>query len=91
MTLPKSFKRFDTERVSDFCGQCHRTWDTVMRNKWHGPAFVRFQPYRGDDCSTASALDFWGEHPSIDTHGDVRAIPQFRVLAFLVRGRVVGA
>ena len=45
-TLPKSLKRLDAEQVSDFCGRCHRTWDTVMRNKWHGPAFVRFQPYR---------------------------------------------
>ena len=45
-TLPKSLKRLDAEQVSDFCGQCHRTFDTVMRNRWHGPAFVRFQPYR---------------------------------------------
>jgi hypothetical protein len=45
-TLPKSLKKLDAEQISDFCGQCHRTWDTVMRNKWHGPAFVRFQPYR---------------------------------------------
>jgi hypothetical protein len=45
-TLPKSLKRMDAEEVSSFCGQCHRTWDTVVRNHWHGPAFVRFQPYR---------------------------------------------
>jgi hypothetical protein len=45
-TLPTSFKHLDAEQISDFCGQCHRTWDAVMRNKWHGPAFVRFQPYR---------------------------------------------
>ena len=45
-TLPKSLKHLDAEQVSDFCGQCHRTFDTVMRNRWHGPAFVRFQPYR---------------------------------------------
>ena len=45
-TVPKSLKRLDSEQVSDFCGQCHRTWDTVMHNKWRGPAFVRFQPYR---------------------------------------------
>ena len=45
-TLPKSLKHLDAEQTSDFCGQCHRTWDSVMRNKWHGPAFVRFQPYR---------------------------------------------
>ncbi len=45
-TLPKSLRRMDAEEVSNFCGQCHRTWDTVVRNHWHGPAFVRFQPYR---------------------------------------------
>jgi hypothetical protein len=45
-TLPKSLKRMDPEEVSNFCGQCHRNWDTVVRNHWHGPAFVRFQPYR---------------------------------------------
>ena len=45
-TLPKSLKRLDAEQISDFCGQCHRTFDTVLRNKWHGPAFVRIQPYR---------------------------------------------
>ncbi len=45
-TLPKSLKRMDAEQVSNFCGQCHRTWDNVMRNHWRGPAFVRFQPYR---------------------------------------------
>ena len=46
---------------------------------------------RGVACSAASALDFWGEHPSINRHGDFRANPQFRVLALVVRGRVVGA
>lgn len=45
-TIPKSLKRLDAEHISDFCGQCHRTFDTVLRNKWHGPAFVRIQPYR---------------------------------------------
>ncbi len=45
-TLPPSLKHLDAEQISSFCGQCHRTFDTVMRNRWHGPAFVRFQPYR---------------------------------------------
>ena len=45
-TLPPSLKHLDAEQVSNFCGQCHRTFDTVLRNRWHGPAFVRFQPYR---------------------------------------------
>ena len=45
-TLPPSLKHLDAEQISNFCGKCHRTFDTVMRNRWHGPAFVRFQPYR---------------------------------------------
>ena len=45
-TLPKSLRRLDSEEISTFCGQCHRTWETVIRNHWKGPAFVRFQPYR---------------------------------------------
>ena len=45
-TLPKSLKKMPAEDISNFCGQCHRTWDTVIRNQWHGRAFVRFQPYR---------------------------------------------
>ncbi len=45
-TLPASLKKMDSEAVSNFCGQCHRSFDTVMRNGWHGPPFVRFQPYR---------------------------------------------
>jgi hypothetical protein len=45
-TIPASLKRLDSESMSTFCGQCHRSWDTVLRNRWHGPAFVRFQPFR---------------------------------------------
>ncbi|HEV2214829.1 MAG TPA: multiheme c-type cytochrome, partial [Terracidiphilus sp.] len=45
-TLPRALKKLDSESVANFCGQCHRTWDEVVRNHWHGPAFVRFQPYR---------------------------------------------
>lgn len=45
-TLPVSLKKLDAESVSNFCGRCHRSFDTVLRNGWHGPAFVRFQPYR---------------------------------------------
>ena len=45
-TLPKSLNKMDAEETSTFCGQCHRSWDTVVRNHWRGPVFVRFQPYR---------------------------------------------
>jgi len=45
-TLPKPLRRMSSGEVSNFCGRCHRTWETVVRNRWKGPAFVRFQPYR---------------------------------------------
>jgi Cytochrome c554 and c-prime len=45
-TLPKSLKAMNAEDAANFCGQCHRTWDMAIRNHWHGPADVRFQPYR---------------------------------------------
>lgn len=45
-TVPPHLRRMDAQQTSNFCGQCHRTWDTVVRNHWKGPAFVRFQPYR---------------------------------------------
>lgn len=45
-TLPKALGRLPAEDISNFCGQCHRTWETVVRNHWRGVPFVRFQPYR---------------------------------------------
>ena len=35
-----------TEEMSDFCGQCHRTWSQIAMNGPHGILNVRFQPYR---------------------------------------------
>jgi Cytochrome c554 and c-prime len=34
------------DQISTFCGQCHRTWETVMRMPAIGVSDVRFQPYR---------------------------------------------
>jgi len=45
-TIPKSLSRLNAEQISSFCGQCHRTFDTVMHLKAHSVGFVRFQPYR---------------------------------------------
>ena len=75
-TLPKSLKKMDAENVSNLCGSCHRTWDTVMRNHWQGPAFVRFQPYRlehsrcfiGNDARI-SCLACHDPHQAVD-HND---------------------
>jgi len=35
-----------TEEMSDFCGQCHRTWSQVAMKGPHNINNVRFQPYR---------------------------------------------
>ena len=35
-----------TEEMSDFCGQCHRTWSQIAMNGPRGILNVRFQPYR---------------------------------------------
>jgi bacterioferritin-associated ferredoxin len=45
-TVPKSLKRLDSQQISAFCGQCHRTFDNVIRDRLHGNGTVRFQPYR---------------------------------------------
>jgi hypothetical protein len=35
-----------TEEISDFCGQCHRTWSQIAIRGPRGIQNVRFQPYR---------------------------------------------
>lgn len=44
--LPPDLSKLSSEDISNFCGQCHRTFTTVVRNGWRGPTNVRFQPYR---------------------------------------------
>ncbi len=59
--MPPKLGRLKAEDMSSFCGQCHRTWETVPRMKVFGPLNVRFQPYRlanskcflGDDTRIA--------------------------------------
>jgi len=43
------------EQVSDFCGQCHRTWAEIVMQPNLGIGNVRFQPYRlaGSKCYDA--------------------------------------
>jgi hypothetical protein len=35
-----------TEQISNFCGQCHRTWEEIAAAGKLGIADIRFQPYR---------------------------------------------
>jgi hypothetical protein len=44
--VPPDLKRMSGENLSNFCGQCHRTFELVVRQGWRGPSNVRFQPYR---------------------------------------------
>lgn len=44
--MPARLHALSAEDTSSFCGQCHRTWQTVVRNQWMGVINVRFQPYR---------------------------------------------
>jgi Zn finger protein HypA/HybF involved in hydrogenase expression len=45
-SLPPQLKQFSPEDLSNFCGQCHRSWETVVKGHLFGPVNVRFQPYR---------------------------------------------
>lgn len=59
-TVPPSLKDLSTESMSNFCGQCHRSWEFVVRNGWRGVPDVRFQPYR-----LANSRCFNGTDPRI--------------------------
>ena len=71
-TAPPDLRKLSTEDISNFCGQCHRTWETVVRSKWRGEINVRFQPYR-----LANSKCFDGTDPRIsciachDPHNDL--------------------
>jgi len=49
---PPDLDRFSTESMSDFCGQCHRTWAEIAMQGNPSIANIRFQPYRltGSKC-----------------------------------------
>jgi hypothetical protein len=42
----KSMSAMTTEELSDFCGQCHRTWAQIAADGPHNVNNLRFQPYR---------------------------------------------
>lgn len=71
-TAPPDLRKLSSEDLSNFCGQCHRTWETVVRSRWRGEINVRFQPYR-----LANSKCFDGTDPRIsciachDPHQDL--------------------
>ena len=42
----KDLRTLNSEEMSNFCGQCHRTWEEVASSGRLGVLSVRFQPYR---------------------------------------------
>ena len=43
---PRKLGEMAAEEMSSFCGECHHTWETVVRQRLFGQKNVRFQPYR---------------------------------------------
>ena len=59
-TAPPDLGKLSSEDLSNFCGQCHRSWEEVIRSPWRGEINVRFQPYR-----LANSQCFKGTDPRI--------------------------
>ena len=56
MAIPR-LSRLSTEEMSNFCGQCHRTWETIALDGPKGVLNVRFQPYRLTNSKCYDAAD----------------------------------
>lgn len=56
-TAPPDLKKLSSEDISSFCGQCHRTWEMVIRSRWRGESNVRFQPYRLENSKCFDGTD----------------------------------
>ncbi len=54
-TVKSKLPELSAEQISDFCGQCHRTWAEIAVQPNPSIANVRFQPYRlaGSKCYDA--------------------------------------
>jgi hypothetical protein len=44
--VPRKLGEMAAEEMSNFCGECHRTWESVVGLRVFGEKNVRFQPYR---------------------------------------------
>jgi len=70
--VPRKLGEMAAEDMSHFCGECHRTWESVVRLRQFGERNVRFQPYR-----LANSQCFLGDDKRIrctachDPHGDL--------------------
>jgi len=44
--IPRRLGEMAAEEMSNFCGECHRTWESVVGMHLFGEKNARFQPYR---------------------------------------------
>ncbi|HEY9141503.1 MAG TPA: multiheme c-type cytochrome [Bryobacteraceae bacterium] len=58
--VPTKLGAMNAEQTSQFCGQCHRTWEEIVKLRQFGEGNVRFQPYR-----LANSRCFSGDDPRI--------------------------
>lgn len=73
--MMKDLSKLSTEQVSNFCGQCHRTWEDVAALGRLDITDIRFQPYRltGSKCYDAddpriSCLGCHDPHHELDSN-----------------------
>ncbi len=65
-----------TEDLSDFCGECHRTWSQIASTGPRGIGNVRFQPYRLQSSKCYDAEDRRIRCTAChDPHSDIRTEP----------------
>jgi Zn finger protein HypA/HybF involved in hydrogenase expression len=80
----KKLKSLSTEEISNFCGQCHRTWEQIAPGGKLGIVDIRFQPYRltNSKCydtedtriSCITCHDPHREVDKIDSHYDAKCL-----------------
>ena len=78
----KDLRAFSTEQTSNFCGQCHRTWEEIAVGGNLGINNIRFQPYRltnskcyDTDDKRISCVSCHDPHQEVDrntAHYDVK-------------------
>ena len=75
--IMKHLTKMSTEEISEFCGQCHRTWEDVIAQGIFGINNIRFQPYRltlskcyDADDPRISCLACHDPHHELDSNSD---------------------
>jgi len=70
--------KLTTEEMSDFCGQCHRTWSQIATDGPHDVNNVRFQPYRLTNSKCYDSADMRIRCTAChDPHQEIEKTPAF--------------